>query len=103
MIKESIFTGIRQPNLYDLNELQVSLKDPGMPEFNLSQAQAISDGCCQRMTLIQGPPGTGKTRVLAAVVANMIFQKPGEQVLVVTSMNFTADLVAEELYKLKMI
>ena len=55
------------------------------------------------MTLIQGPPGTGKTRVLAAVIANMILQKPTEQILVVASMNFTADLVAQELYKLKMM
>ena len=55
------------------------------------------------MTLIQGPPGTGKTRVLAAVIANMFFQNPHEQILVVASMNFTADLVSEELYKLKMM
>lgn len=55
------------------------------------------------MTLVQGPPGTGKTRVLAAIVANMILQKPTEQVLVVTTMNFTADLVAQELYKLKIM
>ena len=74
-----------------------------MPEFNKSQRNAVIDGCSQRMTLIQGPPGTGKTRVLAAVIANMILQKPTEQILVVASMNFTADLVAQELYKLKMM
>lgn len=55
------------------------------------------------MTLVQGPPGTGKTRVLAAIVANMLIQKPNERILVATSMNFTADLVAEELYKLKLL
>ena len=33
----------------------------------------------------------------------MILQKPTEQLLVVTTMNFTADLVAEELYKIARI
>lgn len=33
----------------------------------------------------------------------MILQKPKEQVLVLTSMNFTADLVAQELYKLEVM
>ena len=75
----------------------------GMPEFNKSQRNAIIDACKQRLTLIQGPPGTGKTRVLAAIVANMILQNPLEQVLVATTMNFTADLVAQELYKLKIM
>ena len=41
--------------------------------------------------------------MLAAIVANMLLQKPGEKILVATSMNFTADLVAEELYKLKIL
>ena len=72
----------------------MTLRDYGMPEFNKSQRNAIIDACKQRLTLIQGPPGTGKTRVLAAIVANMILQNPLEQVLVATTMNFTADLVA---------
>lgn len=55
------------------------------------------------MTLVQGPPGTGKTKVLAGVVANMIMQHPNDQILVATSMNFTADLVAEALYNLDVI
>lgn len=33
----------------------------------------------------------------------MILQNPDEQTLVVTTMNFTADLVAEELYKLELM
>ena len=33
----------------------------------------------------------------------MLLQQPGEKILVATSMNFTADLVAEELYKLKIL
>ena len=41
--------------------------------------------------------------MLAAIVANMILQNPFEQVLVATTMNFTADLVAQELYKLKIM
>ena len=41
--------------------------------------------------------------MLAAIVANMLLQQPGEKILVATSMNFTADLVAEELYKLKIL
>ena len=41
--------------------------------------------------------------MLAAIVANMILQNPLEQVLVATTMNFTADLVAQELYKLKIM
>ena len=53
--------------------------------------------------MIQGPPGTGKTRVLAAIVANMYLQNPNDQILVATSMNFTADLVAEALYSLEML
>lgn len=49
---------------------------------------------------MQGPPGTGKTKVLSGIVANMIMQHPNEQILVATSMNFTADLVAEALFSL---
>ena len=41
--------------------------------------------------------------MLAAIVANMLLQNPFEKILVATSMNFTADLVAEELYKLKIL
>jgi len=41
--------------------------------------------------------------VLAAIVANMLLQNKGEKILVATSMNFTADLVAEELYKLQIL
>ena len=52
---------------------------------------------------MQGPPGTGKTKVLAGIVANMCLQHPGEQILVATSMNFTADLVADALYGLEVI
>ena len=79
----------------------LNMQENGMPEFNKSQRKAIIDAIKQRVTLVQGPPGTGKTRVLAAIVANMIKQNPFEQILVATSMNFTADLVAEELYKLE--
>lgn len=66
------------------------------------------------MTLIQGPPGTGKTRVLAGIVANMYLNhnwenmhdrwaKPEKQILVVTSMNLTADLVAEALCNIQFL
>ena len=81
-------------NLYAPSQLKMTLSGNGMPEFNKSQRNAIIDACKQRVTLIQGPPGTGKTRVLAAIVANMMLQNPNEQTLVVTTMNLTADLVA---------
>ena len=102
-IIQCILTGERQKDLLDPSQLRMTLDSPGMPEFNKSQRNAIIDACKQSVTLVQGPPGTGKTRVLAAIVANMILQNPTEQILVATSMNFTADLVAEELYKLKMM
>ena len=41
--------------------------------------------------------------MLAAIVANMLMQNPFEKILIATSMNFTADFVAEELYKLKFL
>ena len=56
------------------------------------------------MTLIQGPPGTGKTRVIAAIVAKMILIKEApKKVLVLTSTNQRADLVAQELIKLDLV
>ena len=102
-ILSSILTCQRQPDLFNPGQLKMYLNSPGMPEFNVSQRQAIIDACMQRVTLVQGPPGTGKTRVLAAIVANMILQNPLKKILVATSMNFTADLIAEELYKIKML
>ena len=41
--------------------------------------------------------------MLAGIVANMFMQNPHEQILVATSMNLTADLVSEALYKIKVI
>ena len=41
--------------------------------------------------------------MLASVVANMILQNPNEQTLVATTMNFTADLVAQELFNLELM
>ena len=74
-----------------------------MPTYNESQKEAIRSACLSRVTLIQGPPGTGKTKVLAGVIANMHLQRPNEPILVATSMNFTADLVADALYQLDAI
>lgn len=74
-----------------------------MGEYNASQQTAISSACRQRITLIQGPPGTGKTKVLAGIVANMFMLNPREQILVATSMNLTADLVARALYNVEVI
>ena len=53
--------------------------------------------------MIQGPPGTGKTKVLAGIVSNMIKHKPNERILVCTTMNYTADLLAEEIYKIESV
>ena len=100
MVRQTLLTGRPFPNLYSDSAMRMNLNGLGMPEFNKSQRNAVMDACKQRITLIQGPPGTGKTRVLAAIVANMIIQRPREQVLVLTSMNYTADLVAQELFKL---
>ena len=71
-----------------------------MVDFNPSQRHAIGEALRSRLTLIQGPPGTGKTKVLAGIVANMIKQDPDEKILVCTTMNYTADLLAEEIYKI---
>ena len=48
-------------------------KSHGMDNYNPSQRTAITEAVRSRLTLIQGPPGTGKTRVLAGIVANMLF------------------------------
>ena len=74
-----------------------------MNDFNASQQAAIAEGVRSRMTLIQGPPGTGKTRTLAGIVLNLFYQNPFKKILVATTMNYTADLLAEELYKLDYI
>ena len=74
-----------------------------MNDFNTSQQAAIAEGVQSRMTLIQGPPGTGKTRTLAGIVLNLFYQNPFKKILVATTMNYTADLLAEELYKLDYI
>ena len=74
-----------------------------MQDYNVSQKKAIENACLQRVTLIQGPPGTGKTKALAGIISNMHMQNPRDQILVIASMNFTADLVADALYNIKMI
>ena len=72
-----------------------------MKPYNESQKTAIENACRGRITLIQGPPGTGKTQVLAAIAANMCISHPNDKILVITSMNMTADLVAEAIYGIK--
>ena len=74
-----------------------------MIEYNETQKAAIELACSRPLTLISGPPGTGKTKTLTAIVANMILQRNAEQVLILTQMNLTADLVAQELYKIKFL
>ena len=94
LMQECIYKAEPKPPLYQDNELGMEFLSKGMQRFNDSQKEAIKKACRQRVTLVQGPPGTGKTKVLAGIVANMCLQHPGEQILVATSMNFTADLVA---------
>ena len=48
--------------------------------------------------MIQGPPGTGKTKVIAGIVANMLRQRHSKRILVCTTMNYTADLLAATIY-----
>ena len=74
-----------------------------MEDFNESQKVAITEATRSRLTLIQGPPGTGKTKVIAGIVANMLKYQPSERILVCTTMNYTADLLAETIYKIDAI
>lgn len=78
LIRDCILTGAVLPARTDLQVQKIISNSLGMPSFNESQSNAIASACRQRVTLIQGPPGTGKTRVLAAIVANMIMQNPDE-------------------------
>ena len=102
-IQKCIWQAVQRTPLYGTDQLVIEYASNGMTPFNDSQKQAIAHACRQRVTLVQGPPGTGKTKVLAGIVANMFMQHPHEQILVATSMNFTADLVCEALYGIEIL
>lgn len=94
---------IPQAPAFDRSLLTINYSSQGMQSYNASQKEAIARACSDRVTLVQGPPGTGKTAVLAGIIANMYLQHPNDQILVATSMNFTADLVAEALYGIELL
>ena len=99
-IQDTMWSGIKSDYQEAPRELVYSI---GMEEFNKTQIAAITEAVRSPLCLIQGPPGTGKTRVLAGIVAQMFKQDPKKKILVITSMNNAADLLAQELYKIKMI
>ena len=43
------------------------------------------------------------TDIIAGIVANMLQHRPSERILVCTTMNYTADLLAETIYKIDAI
>lgn len=75
-----ILEGRRKPVL-DPSILHALRDAPAIAGFDGSQKQAFLGACAtDSYFIIQGPPGTGKTRVLAAIVGQLV--QSGERVLV---------------------
>ncbi len=92
-ILEAMYTGKIKDNTH------IGLSAPLIPaHLNPSQQEAVTMAYNSRyVSLVHGPPGTGKTTTLVAVVETLLTTQ--KKILVCTSSNHAADLLAIKLHE----